>query len=127
MPGAKFSMSTSAVSTKSSSAWRPASVFRSSTTLRLLELSITNSWDSTRLVGAEAQLLTAGRLDLDDVGAQLCEQQPAVRAVVDLAEFEDPDTVKGRHNLHLSFFAAARDPAVTRTGGAPDRNRGARG
>ena len=46
VPGAKFSMSTSAVSTRSSSAWRPASVFRSSTTLRLLELSITNSWDS---------------------------------------------------------------------------------
>ena len=47
VPGAKFSISTSAVSTSSSSAWRPASVFRSSTTLRLLELSITNSWDST--------------------------------------------------------------------------------
>ena len=47
VPGAKFSMSTSAVSTRSSSAWRPESVFRFSTTLRLLELSITNSWDST--------------------------------------------------------------------------------
>ena len=47
-----------------------------------------------RLVGAEAQLLTAGWLDLDDVGAQLCEQQPAVWTVVDLAQFEDPDAVK---------------------------------
>ena len=47
VPGAKFSMSTSAVSTRSSSVWRPASVFRSSTMLRLFELSITNSWDST--------------------------------------------------------------------------------
>ncbi len=50
-----------------------------------------------RLVRAEAQWLTAGRLDLDDVGAQLCEQQPAVGAVVDLAQFEDPDAVEGRH------------------------------
>ena len=32
-----------------------------------------------RVVRAEAQRLTAGRLDLDHVGAQLCEQQPAVR------------------------------------------------
>ena len=55
-----------------------------------------------RLVGAEAQGLTAGWLDFDDVGAQLCEQQPAVWAVVDLAEFEDPDAVKRRHDLHLS-------------------------
>ena len=51
VPGAKFSMSTSAVSTRSSSAWWPASVFRSSTTLRLLELSITNSWDSVGWCG----------------------------------------------------------------------------
>ena len=96
MPGAKFSMSTSAVSTRSSSAWRPASDLRSSTTLRLLELSITNSCDSIGSCDAEAQWLTAGRLDLDDLGAHLREQQPAVRAEVDLAQFEDPDAVKRR-------------------------------
>ena len=56
-----------------------------------------------RLVGPEPQLLAAGRFDLDDVGAQLCEQQPAVRAVVDLAQFEDPDAVKRRcHDRSLS-------------------------
>ena len=56
-----------------------------------------------RLVRAEAQLLTTGWLYLDDVGAQLCEQKPAVRAVVDLAEFEDPNAVKGRlHDCSLS-------------------------
>ena len=55
-----------------------------------------------RLVRAEAQLLTAGWLDLDDVGAQLCEQKPAVRAVVDLAQFEDPNAVKGLWHDHFS-------------------------
>jgi len=55
-------------------------------------------------------LLTAGWLDLDDVGAQLREQEPAVWAVVDLAQFEDPDTVKRRwHDFHLSVFVAAAD------------------
>ena len=57
---------------------------------------MTNSWDSTGLLRPEPQLLAAGWLDLDDVGAELCEQQPAVRAVVDLAQFEDPDAVKRR-------------------------------
>jgi hypothetical protein len=49
-----------------------------------------------RVVRAKAQWLTAGWLHLDDLGAQLCEQKPAVRAEVDLAEFEDPNTVKRR-------------------------------
>jgi hypothetical protein len=47
-----------------------------------------------RLVGAEAQWLTTGWLDLDDVGTQLCEQKPAIGAIVDLAQFEDPDAVE---------------------------------
>ena len=66
-----------------------------------------------RLVGAEAQLLTAGWLDLDDVGAQLCEQKPAVRTVVDLAQFEDPDAVEGRwhdHFLHQELTTPALPP-----------------
>jgi hypothetical protein len=50
-----------------------------------------------RIVRAEAQWLTAGRLDLDDLGAHLREQQPAVRAEVDLAQFEDPEAVKRSH------------------------------
>ena len=57
---------------------------------------MTNSWDSDGQCRPEPQLLAAGWFDLDDVGAQLCEQQPAVRAVVDLAQFEDPDAVKRR-------------------------------
>jgi hypothetical protein len=56
-----------------------------------------------RLVRAEAQLLTAGWLDLDDVGAQLCQQKPAVRTVVDLAQFEDPNAVKGRGMITVSI------------------------
>ena len=35
-----------------------------------------------RVVRAEAQRLTARRLDLDDVGAELCEKQPAIGAAV---------------------------------------------
>ena len=50
-----------------------------------------------RIVRAEAQWLTAGRLDLDDLGAHLREQQPAVRAEVDLAQLEDPEAVKRPH------------------------------
>ena len=56
-----------------------------------------------RLVRAEAKLLTAGWLDLDDVGAQLCQQKPAVRTVVDLAQFEDSDASNaGCMNCSLS-------------------------
>ena len=47
-----------------------------------------------RLMRAEAQLFPAGGLNFDHVGPQLCEQKPAVRAVVDLPQFEDPDAVK---------------------------------
>ena len=61
-----------------------------------------------RVVRAEAQRLTAGRLDLDDVGAQLCEKQPAIGAVVDLAQFEDPDAVKGRHGCFSCSICVLR-------------------
>ena len=60
-----------------------------------------------RLVRAEPQRLPTRRLDLDDVGAELCEKQPAVRAVVDLAQFQDPDAVEGRAWLFLLFDRCA--------------------
>ena len=117
---AKFSMSTSAVSTRSRSASRPASVFRSSTTLRLLELSITNSCDSTGSCERNRNGSPPG-LDLDDVGAELCEKQPAVRAVVDLAQFEDPDAVEGLHVV--SSIAVGRSSPVVPAWGASERPR----
>ena len=50
-----------------------------------------------RIVRTEAQRLTAGRLDLDHLGAHLRKQKPAVRAEVHLAQFEDPEAVKRSH------------------------------
>ena len=45
----------------------------------------------------EAQRLTAGRLDLDDLSAHLREQKPAIRAKVHLAQLKDPKAVKCSH------------------------------
>jgi len=61
-----------------------------------------------RVVRAEAQGLTARRLDLDHVGAELCEEQPAIGAVVDLAQFKDPDAVECRHGCFTSTICVLR-------------------
>ena len=50
-----------------------------------------------RIVRTEAQRLTAGRLDLDHLGAHLREQKPAVRAKVHLTQLKDPKAVKRPH------------------------------
>src|SRR5690242_2062633 len=38
--------------------------------------------------------IALGRLDLDDLGPQVCEQQPAVRARQHVSHFHDPDAVE---------------------------------
>ena len=62
-----------------------------------------------RHVRAEAQRLTARRLDLDDVGPELREQQPAVGPVVDLTELDDPDAVEGESHDGLDSRSGLDD------------------
>ena len=48
-----------------------------------------------------------GRLNLDDVGAEIREQQRSIRAVVEVGEIEHPDVVE-RANWHEAPLGARR-------------------
>ena len=90
VPGAKFSMSTSALSTRSEQRLATGARLQVQHDAALVGVQHDELVGLGRLVGAEAQWLTARWLDLYDVGAQLSQKQPAVWAVVNLAQLPGP-------------------------------------